>query len=200
MATRPFVLGVDLDGVVADFYAGLRPIAAEWQGVPIDHLSSEVSFNLWEWGFKDQEDYQRLHRFAVTRRQLFLNLEPIPRAAAILRRLSDKKVRIRIITNRLFIKYAHLEATSQTVEWLEKHGIPYWDLCFMAEKAAVGADLYLDDSLSNIETLRKQGLKAIVFTNSTNRNLPGPRASSWDEVETLVLREMKKARDPRKGQ
>jgi 5'(3')-deoxyribonucleotidase len=190
---RPFVFGVDLDGVVADFYGGLRPVVAEWRGVPTESLPSEVSFGLEEWGFKDPETYQRLHRFAITRRQLFLNLEPIPRAAAVLRRLSDENVRIRIITNRLFIKYAHLETTSQTVEWLEKHGVPYWDLCFMSEKAAVGADLYLDDSPSNIEALRKQGLKAIVFTNSTNRKLPGPRASSWDEVEALVLQEMKHA-------
>lgn len=193
MTTRPFVLGVDLDGVVADFYGSLRPIVAEWLGVPTESLPAEVSFGLEEWGFKDPEDYQRLHRFAVTRRQLFLKVEPIPRAAAVLRRLSDRKVRIRIITNRLFIKYAHLETTSQTVEWLEKHGIPYWDLCFMSEKAAVGADLYLDDSPSNIEALRRQGLKAIVFTNSTNRNLPEPRVSSWDEVEVLVLGEMRRA-------
>jgi len=30
---KQFVLGVDLDGVVADFIGGLRPIAAEWLGV-----------------------------------------------------------------------------------------------------------------------------------------------------------------------
>ena len=28
-----FVLGVDLDGVCADFIGGLRPIAAEWLDV-----------------------------------------------------------------------------------------------------------------------------------------------------------------------
>ena len=33
-----FVLGVDLDGVVADFYPGLRPIAAEWLGVGLEAL------------------------------------------------------------------------------------------------------------------------------------------------------------------
>src|SRR3972149_4848100 len=32
MTERAFVFGVDLDGVVADFYAGLRPVAAEWVG------------------------------------------------------------------------------------------------------------------------------------------------------------------------
>jgi hypothetical protein len=31
---RRFVLGVDLDGVVGDFYGYMRNIAAEWLGVP----------------------------------------------------------------------------------------------------------------------------------------------------------------------
>ena len=45
-SARQFVLGVDLDGVVADFYAGLRPIAAEWLGVAADTLPLEVSYGL----------------------------------------------------------------------------------------------------------------------------------------------------------
>ena len=108
----------------------------------------------------------------------------------MLRRLSAKSVRIRIITNRLFLKYTHQEAVSQTVEWLETHGIPYWDICFMAEKAAVGADLYVDDSPGNIAALRAEGHHAIVFGNSTNRHVHSPRAESWDAVERLVLEAM----------
>ena len=37
---RRFVFGVDLDGVCADFYHGLRPIAAEWLGVDVATLPS----------------------------------------------------------------------------------------------------------------------------------------------------------------
>ena len=187
---RRFVLGVDLDGVVADFYEGIRPIAAEWQGVEVESLPRDVSYGLREWGFAGGEDYERMHRFAVMGKKLFLNLPAIPRAAAVLRRLSARNVRIRIITNRLFLKYTHQEAVSQTVEWLETHGIPYWDICFMAEKAAVGADLYVDDSPGNIEALRAEGHHAIVFGNSTNRHVHPPRAESWDAVERLVLEAM----------
>lgn len=43
---KPFVLGVDLDGTCADFYEGLRPIAAEWLGVDPESLTREVSWNL----------------------------------------------------------------------------------------------------------------------------------------------------------
>ena len=40
-ADRRFVLGVDLDGVCADFYGGLKPVAAEWLGVDLSliHIS-----------------------------------------------------------------------------------------------------------------------------------------------------------------
>ena len=38
-AERPFFLGVDLDGTCADYYGGLRPIAAEWLGVDVARLT-----------------------------------------------------------------------------------------------------------------------------------------------------------------
>jgi len=34
--------------------------------------------------------------------------------------------------------------------------------------------------------LRADGYPTIVFSNSTNRHLPGPRADTWADVERLV--------------
>ncbi len=105
----------------------------------------------------------------------------------MLRRLSALTgIRIRIITHRLYIHWFHKEAVRQTTDWLEHHGIPYWDLCFMRDKAAVGANLYLEDSPDNIRSLRAAGYDTIVVANSTNRDLPAPRAESWEEIETMV--------------
>lgn len=191
MSKKSFVFGVDLDGTCADFYGGLRPIAAEWLGVPLDTLPVEVSWGLPEWGVnKAPGGYERLHRFAVTQKELFQRLEPMPGAPIALRRLSDEGVRIRIITHRLFIKYFHQVAVQQTIKWLDEHDIPYWDLCFMRDKAAVGADLYIEDSPENVRLLRADGHPTIVFTNSTNRDLEGPRADDWEEVVELVLEEL----------
>jgi 5'(3')-deoxyribonucleotidase len=187
---RAFVFGVDLDGVVADFYGGLRPIAAEWLGVAVETLTPRVSWGLVEWGVEQAAGgYDKLHRFAVTQRELFLEMPPMPGAPQALRRLSLEGVRIRIITHRLFIKYFHQVAVSQTIQWLDRHDIPYWDLCFMQQKTAVGADLYIEDSPSNIERLRAEGQKTIVFTNSTNEHIDGPRANNWDDVLKMVLAE-----------
>jgi 5'(3')-deoxyribonucleotidase len=190
---QPFVFGVDLDGVCADFFGSMREIASEWLGVPLDQLPTEVSFGLTEWPIAAMGGYEPLHQFAVTQRELFRTAKPIPGAPQALRRLSLAGVRIRIITHRLFISNFHQTAVQQTVEWLDTHGIPYWDLCFMKDKTKVGADMYVDDSPTNIQMLRQSTKpdRVIVFTNSTNRTLAGPRAENWNDVERLVTAAMK---------
>jgi 5'(3')-deoxyribonucleotidase len=75
------------------------------------------------------------------------------------------------------------------VEWLDQHGIPYWDLCFMREKTLVDADIYVEDSPEHVGKLMEAKREVICFTNSTNRCLtPAPplRADSWTEVERMV--------------
>jgi 5'(3')-deoxyribonucleotidase len=182
-----FIFGVDLDGVVGDFYTSIRKIAAEWLNKEESELPKDVSYGLDEWGIAEYGGYERLHRFAVTQRHLFRDMRPMRDAPAVLRKLSFGGVRIRIITHRLCLKYVHKESVIQTVDWLDSWDIPYWDICFMKDKGAVGAHIYVDDAEENIASLRKQNCNTIVFTNSTNRSMPGPRADSWVEVERLVM-------------
>lgn len=187
MSRKEFVFGVDLDGVVADFIQGMKPIAADWLGVAVSDLTDDVSYGFKEWNLGGKRGYDDLHRYALKERKLFENLQPIPGAAAVLRRLSRKGIRIRIITHRLYIPWFHRQAVVQTVEWLEKHGIPYWDLCFMAKKSSVEADAYVEDSPANIEALRKARRQVIVLRNSTNLHVAVPAADNWVEVEKWVL-------------
>jgi beta-phosphoglucomutase-like phosphatase (HAD superfamily) len=185
--SQKFVLGVDLDGVVADFTAGLRPIAAEWLGIDLDRLPADVSYGFPEWHLDEFGGYESLHRYAVKQRNLFEILPPVPGAPATLRKLSARGLRIRIITHRLYIPWFHQQAILQTTDWLERHAIPYWDICFMRDKSAVGADLYIEDNPANIEALRAQGFETIVVRNSTNDHLPGPGAHEWADIESLVM-------------
>jgi len=188
MADRKFILGLDLDGCVADFYGGLRPLAAEWLGVPLDRLPERVSYGLPEWGIPEAPGgYAALHRYAVIQRDLFRSLEPMPRAPQVIRRLSAEGVNIRIITHRLFISRSHQAAVAQTVDWLDRHDIPYYGLCFVGDKEEVGAALYIEDTTKNVEALRAQGKQVIVHANSTNEGVAGPRSGDWDEIGELVL-------------
>ncbi len=188
MTESMFVCGVDLDGVCADFYEGIRPIAAEWLGVAEATLTRNVSYGLSEWGMdKAPGGYPDFHKFAVTQRDLFQHLQPFSDCPQALRRLSKAGIHLRIITHRLFIKYFHLPAVSQTVAWLDHHGIPYWDLCMLGEKTAVDANVYIEDAPQNVAKLRAQGGDVIVFANSTNTACAAPRLSTWIEVERAVL-------------
>ncbi|MGH9003519.1 MAG: 5' nucleotidase, NT5C type, partial [Acidimicrobiia bacterium] len=145
-------------------------------------------WGLTTWGIKPGE-YERLHRFAVTQRDLFGSMRPMTGAPQAIRRLGTEGIRIRIITHRLFIRYFHETAVAQTVRWLDHHGIPYWDLCFMRKKGDVGADLYVEDSPENIGDLRAMGREVIVMSNPANGDVPegfGGRAAGWAEAEDMI--------------
>jgi 5'(3')-deoxyribonucleotidase len=164
----------------------MREIAAEWFERDVNELTEDVSYGLREWGIKNDEQYNSLHRFAVTARELFKTTKMLPGARSVLRRLSNEGYRIRIITHRLFIQYFHAIAVQQTIEWLDHHGLPYWDLCFMKDKYQVGADLYIEDSPKNVELLRARNLQTICFSNSSNKHVAPPKATNWEEVYRLV--------------
>ncbi len=188
------MLGVDLDGVCADFYGVGRLRAAEWLGVDVETLTDKPSWGLPEWGLDRKGGYTPFHRYLL-RVGFFRDVPEIPGASETLRRISDTMdVRIRIITHRLYISGGHREAAGQTVDWLEKHRIPYWDLCLVADKPAVDADLYIEDSPANIAALQAQRHPTVIFTNSTNVHLPRARAANWSEVELRVQEQVSQAK------
>jgi 5' nucleotidase, deoxy (Pyrimidine), cytosolic type C protein (NT5C) len=123
MAEEPrFVLGVDLDGVCFDYYRSIRTYAARWMRRPVDELTPNFTYGFNEWDIQAHGGYEPFHEFLLDQRY-FEEMQPIPDATDALRRLSDERVRIRIITHRLFISGAHQEAVRQTVAWLDKHDL-----------------------------------------------------------------------------
>ena len=185
---NPFVLGLDLDGVCADYTGGFRRHVSAALGVPADALPDPVDWD-WTrcgWGIDSQEQYLGLHAEAVAA-GLFRRLDPLPGVAEALWRLSDAGIRIRVITHRLFVSGAHGASAADTVTWLDEHKIPYWDLCFMADKPQVGADLYIDDSPTNIAAFQLAGLPALIFDQPYNRHVDAPRVRDWAEAVDAVL-------------
>lgn len=182
------ILGVDVDNVLADYTAGLRRVVAEGTGRDPATLPDPTTWGAYEeWGL-NHDTFPTWHRRAVVDHRLFREADPIPGGAEALRRLSEDGVRIRIVTHRLYVSGTHEVAAGDTVEWLDRHEIPYWDLCFVARKGDVGCDVYIDDAPHNIQHLRDRGHRAIVFDWPYNREvdghaLDGPRATNWEEAE-----------------
>ncbi len=184
------MLGLDLDGVCGDYTSIVRDILAEKRGIDSESLTLDVSWNYPEWGFDTPEDFKEFHKFAVEERGAFASMPAMKGVSKALWELSDAKVWIRIITHRLFVHWGHATAASDTVAWLDKHEIPYRELCFVAAKTEVGADAYIEDSPANIEALRAKGNQVIVFTQPYNKDLPGPRAENWIEAKEIILEMM----------
>lgn len=183
---QAFVLGVDLDGVCADYTGGFRRVVAADRGIRPEDLPIERSWGFEEWGL-DAGEFARLHRRAVTRDRMLRDLPAFEGCAETLWRLSDAGVWIRIITHRLYVNWGHAQVVSDTVTWLDEARVPYRDLCFLGNKPDVGADVYIDDAPHNVEALRAAGNAVIVFDQPYNKDLAGPRVTGWDQVEDLVL-------------
>jgi 5'-nucleotidase len=186
MAVAGLVIGVDLDGVCADYESALRSSVAARRGIdPATLPPQRTPGSFAEWGLTPTA-FEDAHRRAVVEDRIFRTMQPYPDVAEVLWRLSDAGVWIRIITHRLLFNRAHEISAADTAWWLDAHRIPYRDLCFIGDKATVGADLYVDDSPHNIDALRGAGRTAVVFDQPYNRHLDGPRVRSWLELEQVI--------------
>ncbi len=180
------VLGVDLDGVCADYEGGFRAaVVRQHDRDPADLPPQTVLDQFTEWGL-DPESFARTHRLAVTEDRMFRHMRAMPGVSEALWELSDAGVWIRIITHRLCVNWAHEVTAADTAAWLDEQRIPYRDLCFIGAKPDVGADIYVEDSPTNVLALRAAGHHTIVFDQAYNRHLPAPRAHDWPEVVAQV--------------
>lgn len=189
LSRRP-VLGLDLDGVVLDYIAAFRAWVADSRGIPEDRRLIELPDPAhWDWvdsgWFDEQGQFMEAHAAAAAA-GMNAAMPVLPGASDALWRLSDAGVHIRVITHRLIAKNGHQRAVADTVESLDRHRIPYTDLCFVGSKADVGADVYVDDAPHNVEALRATGRPVVVFGTTYNTHLPGPRARDWAELEPML--------------
>jgi 5'(3')-deoxyribonucleotidase len=180
-----FVLGVDLDGVCADYTTAFRAVVAADRGVDAESLPYDRGWDFGEWDLAPG-DFDRLHHIAILEHRMFRTMPVMAGAAEALWRLSDAGVWIRIITHRLCVNWGHQVTVADTVQWLDDAAIPYRDICFLGTKPEVEAGCYIDDGPHNIDALRAAGNDVIVFDAPYNRHLPGPRAASWADVEDIV--------------
>ncbi len=185
-----FVLGVDLDGVCADYTAAFATVVAGEKGCDPSELPSGRSWDFGEWELDGIGGFEHLHRLAVLERRMFRDMPMIDGCAEVLWRLSDAGVWIRIITHRLVVHWGHQIAVADTVAWLDANNIPYRDLCFLGRKPEVEADLYVDDAPHNVEALREHGNEVLVFDQPYNKAVADPRVRSWDEIEEATLARM----------
>ena len=183
---KPFVLGVDLDGVCGDFTEAFRHVVAEELDVPVESLPINRSWGFDEWSL-NAELLDGLLRTAAVKHRMLARMEPIAGAVEALWRLSDAGVWIRIVTHRLFVNWSHAVVVADTVGWLDDVQIPYRDICFLGAKPDVACDCYIDDAPHNVKALRAAGNDVICFGQPYNTDIAHPRVETWEEAEDHVL-------------
>lgn len=185
-----WTLGVDLDGVVADYENRMREVTAEITGTDPRSIPIANTWSLVEsgWPFRDEQDFLRVHQIAVNEHGLYRQMDPIAGASKALWVLSDAGIRIRVVTHRLVVNFLHATAVADTVSWLDEHKIPYRDICFVRDKADVGCNMLIDDSPINIASLQaKRGPDSVaIFHQEYNSHLEGLRVRNWNDVLDLV--------------
>lgn len=150
-------MGVDLDGVVADFTNGWISRYNKAFGA---HLKDEQATT---WGapaeltkFRSMTEFWRWARTAGDEgRTLFGSLEPYPGAVDGLRALMDA-AHVAIVTTK------PAWAISDTLRWLSELGLPLREVHITSDKPSVACDVYVDDSPLQLRNLRRERPDAVV--------------------------------------
>jgi uncharacterized protein len=175
-------LGIDLDGVVADFTSGwvaryneefatdIDVEGVETWGAMVDLTHFQSMDEFWEWS-ADGEDGS-----------VFRNLETYPGALESLQRLSRDHLIVILTTKPDW-------AIFDTFAWLSEHRIPTREVHITENKWMVPCDVYLDDAQHQLETLARERPDTTVcrFVRPWNAPIFGVRdIHDWDEFEALV--------------
>jgi 5'(3')-deoxyribonucleotidase len=176
-------LGIDLDGVVADFNAGwmaiynrefdsdLKPEAVQsWDGlVPLTHFPDMESF--WDWAAgSDRRD------------SIFRYLEPYHDALPTLWHLS-REHQVVILTQK------PRWAIHDTFAWIAEHRVPTREVHMTYRKWRVPCDIYLDDAPHQLQAIHRHRPEAttVRFVRAWNETVPGVHdVEDWDSFVTLV--------------
>ncbi|MCP3974184.1 MAG: hypothetical protein GY720_06800 [bacterium] len=179
-------LGIDLDGVVANFIRGwmLRynlEFGANLTEELVDHWDAAGDLT----HFDDLSDFWQWAGGSGHGPTVFRNLEPYPGALGA---LNDLAACHDIVVLTMKPDWA----APDTYAWISDHRIPTREIHLLRKKWQVDCDIYLDDSPFAVPSLVKHRPDAIVcrFVQPWNEPVAGAvDVYGWDEFVSLVARE-----------
>jgi uncharacterized HAD superfamily protein len=184
MSNPALRLGIDLDGVVADFNAGWTALHnAEFGGSLTPDLVTTWNALHTLGGFDDMEAFWEWARGNEHRPSIFRHLALLPDALDTLNALSADGHRIVIVSTKPDW------AIHETMHWLADNAIPTREVHLTFQKAEVECDVYLDDAPHVLAELTEHRPDAVVcrFVRPWNKPVSGTvDVTSWPEFHAVV--------------
>lgn len=178
-------LGIDLDGVVANFTKGWMAFYNEQFGTELAVADSK------EWGdlvnlthFNDIDEFWEWSS-DLDGRSVFWHLEPFPGAIEALNDLDTAGHEIVIVTTKPAF------AVDDTYDWVKSHRIPATEVHILEDKWLVDCDVYLDDGPHILPGLvaHRPDRTVCRYVRPWNRPVPGAiDVEDFDEFTELVRR------------
>lgn len=174
-------IGLDMDSVIYDFSSSLASFL-EHRGLGvIEHTVWDV----WEDYGITHDEWLDYFQDGVECGWLYSKGAPIHNAVVTIQELANQGHTIHIVTHR-----EGARAASDTVKWLERHGVPFHSLTFSGDKSVVDADVFFDDKIENVQEVLYQNGHGVLFDQPWNQDYELTshidRVLDWDELADYV--------------
>lgn len=190
-------LGIDLDGVVADFNAG-------WTRLHNDEFGGALTpdqVTMWDGlhrlaGFDDMDQFWAWARSNERRPSIFRHLDLLPDALPTLQDLDASGHRVVVISAKPDW------AVHETMHWLADNEIPTREVHLTFDKHLVECDVYLDDAPGVLSDLVEHHPNATVcrFVRPWNDPIAGAvDVQNWSEFHAIVTEITQSSRDAPRG-
>jgi 5'(3')-deoxyribonucleotidase len=173
MKSEPFRIGLDLDGVVADWSGTAMRFLNEFKGYAFDPSFEHPHWN-WLEGQVKPEDWKWLWNEAIELEAMFLDMRLFPGAFDFMEKLAEKGDII-VLTSR------PKTARQDTLRWLhDSMAAPVAGVNFFehgVNKHLVDVDVLIEDNLDNAREYHKALGRVILMDKAYNQD-PG-----WDDPQ-----------------
>lgn len=177
------ITGWDIDGVGFNFGDSCHRFLDH---IGLGHLwkSGPTKKPFWDWykdwGWTTEEFLDFCHRGADAG---FIFSGPVREGyVETMGRVAKMGHQIVVITDRSFGTTPEV-SQRLTEEWFRQHGLEYDQLVFSADKCAVPTDTFIDDKLSNYDTLIDGGVSAVLLNRPWNEVEGGDARNRINHIE-----------------